>query len=90
MKSYKQVNKELLKDIFVYKASDRFEPGFSMVTHFIQRRIERNLTQAQLAKHVQTSQAAIARFESGMSNPTVQFLFRLARALDVRLEVRIS
>lgn len=90
MKSYKQVKKELLKDVRTYKIADKHEFGFSIVRHFIQRRIELNMTQTQLAKRIQTTQTVISRFESGTSNPTVRFLFKLAHALEAEIEIRIS
>lgn len=89
-KSYKQVKKELLKDARTFKFKNEKGPGFPLARKFIQRRIELKMTQSQLARAVHTSQAAISAFESGSSNPTIQFLFKLARALGVQMEIHLS
>ena len=52
-------------------------------------RIQRELTQSQLAEKVGTSQSSIARLENGSSDPTISYLRRVATALDARIELRI-
>lgn len=52
-------------------------------------RIMRGLTQTQLAELVGTKQPSVARLESGQSTPRLDFLQRLAAALDARLEIRL-
>jgi transcriptional regulator with XRE-family HTH domain len=51
-------------------------------------RIQRGLTQAQLAKMVGTRQPSIARLENGSSVPSLSFLERIAGALDAVIELR--
>lgn len=50
-------------------------------------RIQRGLTQAQLAEMVGTRQPSIARLENGISVPSLSFLDRIAKALDARIEL---
>src|SRR5260221_2414805 len=45
------------------------------------------LTQAELARRMGTTQASIARIESGGSVPTVEMLARLERAMGVSLRL---
>lgn len=52
-------------------------------------RIQRGLTQSQLAEKVGTSQSSIARLENGSSDPSLCYLRRVAAVLDVRIELRI-
>ncbi len=52
-------------------------------------RIQRGLTQAQLAEMVGTHQPSIARLENGSSVPSLSFLDRIAEALDARIELRV-
>lgn len=54
----------------------------------LRARVERGMTQAQIAKKMGTTQSSIARVESGKSHPTIPFMQRLADALDMKLEVR--
>ncbi len=53
-------------------------------------RERRGWTQARLADAAGMTQPAVARFEAGGTIPTLQVLERLARALDARLEVRLT
>ena len=52
-------------------------------------RIQRGLTQSQLAEMVGTHQPSIARLENGNSVPSLLFLERVATALDARIELHI-
>ncbi|SCG79254.1 helix-turn-helix domain-containing protein [Micromonospora humi] len=47
-------------------------------------------SQTQLARAAGMTQSAVARFEAGGTIPTLVILERLARALDMRLDVRFS
>ena len=52
-------------------------------------RIQRGITQSQLAEKVGTSQSSIARLENGSSDPTIAYLWRVVSALNARIELRI-
>lgn len=90
MKVYSQIKKQLLKDKTVRKAYDELEPEFSLVTLIIEQRIKRGLTQAELARRMGTKQSAIARLESGNTNPTIDFLEKVAKALDAKLKISLA
>ena len=78
-----------LKNPEFRKAYEELEDEYALATQIIRFRIDRNLTQAQLARLVGTSQPAIARLESGNHrNLTLSFIFRIAKALDLRAELR--
>ena len=49
-------------------------------------RKQKGMSQADLAKAIRCSQAAICKFESGKSNPSLETLARLAVALDCPLD----
>ena len=53
------------------------------------RRKERGLSQAELAKLVGTTQSAIARLESGGRPPRIDTLLRIANALDADLHIEL-
>jgi transcriptional regulator with XRE-family HTH domain len=46
------------------------------------------MTQKQLAEKMQTGQSAISRVERAMTTPSLSFLKRLAKALDMTLQVQ--
>jgi transcriptional regulator with XRE-family HTH domain len=55
-----------------------------------ERRKERGLSQAELARLVGTTQSAIARLESGGRPPRIDTLLRIANALECELIVELQ
>ena len=89
MKDYKTVKKQLLKDKQIKKAYEELGPQYLLIKQLIKQRLEKNLSQAELAKKIGTKQSAISRFESGNYNPTLSFLYKVADALEVTLRVTV-
>jgi transcriptional regulator with XRE-family HTH domain len=80
---------EQLKRPAFREAYDELEEEYELAKQIIRFRLGRNLTQAQLAKLAGTSQPAIARLESGNHrNLTLGFLAKVARALEMRPEMK--
>ncbi len=90
MKSFDQFKKEMLKDKDIRKAYNDLGPEFTLITAIIEKRLEKGMTQAELARKIGTKQSAIARLESGNYNPTVAMLEKVAKALGARLVVSIG
>ena len=86
--TWREHRKELLKDPKVFKAYQKLQPEFAIIEKIIRARIEEGITQKELAKRMRTKQSAISRLESGRANPSLNFLQRLAEALDSHLEIR--
>jgi DNA-binding XRE family transcriptional regulator len=84
--THAQVKAELLKDPAFRQAYEELEPAYQLT----RLRIQRGLTQQQLAERVGTTQSTIARLESGVGNPSINTLKRVAEALDGRLTVRVE
>lgn len=76
--------KEALKDPKFKAEYERQQPEFAL----IRARIEKGMTQEELAKKIGTKQSVISRFESGGANPSIAFLKRLAQALNSHLEIK--
>jgi DNA-binding XRE family transcriptional regulator len=55
----------------------------------LKKRLELNMSQADLAKKTGTKQSAISRLESGTYNPSVAFLRQIASALKSKLKIQI-
>ena len=62
---------------------ERLRPQFEFRKALIGARLAAGLTQRQLAEGMGTSQAAIARLESGTRLPTIDTLYRLAQILGI-------
>lgn len=80
----------MLKNRQVSRYYKELAPEFAIVRAIIKRRLQKELTQAQLAKKIGTKQSAVARLESGRYNPSLSFLRKVASALDAELKISIS
>ena len=61
----------------------------SIADQVVSRRRELELSQAELAELMATTQSAIARLESGGRPPRIDTLLRIANALDCELNVEL-
>lgn len=89
-KTYKQLRKELLKDKKIKQFYERFEPEFAVIEMIIRKRIEKGLSQKELAKKIGTKQSAISRLESGTYNPSISFLQKVVEGLDTKLKISLE
>lgn len=85
---HKNVKSLLLDDPELKAEYDLLEPAYEITREVIRLRIEKGLTQKQLAELVGTKQSAISRLENGSYNPSIEFLSKIAHALGK--EVKIS
>ena len=83
--THQELHNRLMKKPGFKKAYDDLELEFAIINALIDARAKRGMTQARLAKKVGTKQSAIARFESGRSNPTFAFVQKLSDALDLKI-----
>jgi len=79
-----------LKDPEFREEYEKLEPLYSLIKAEIKLRNEKRLSQKELAERMKTSQSAIARFERGDSNPTLEFVTRLAKALGTTLDLQLK
>lgn len=80
---------ELMKDPAFKQAYNDLEPEYQIVRSIIERRIQKGMTQAELARKAGTRQSAIARLESGTYNPSLRFLKKVAKALDAQVKISV-
>jgi len=71
----------------VYRA---MEPEFQVARQVIQLRLQRGLSQKELAAIVKTGQPNISRLEGGTTNPSLHFLQRVAEALGAEIEIKFK
>lgn len=90
MLDWKTHRKQLLRDPKVRRALKETELEFQIARSIIKARIDKGLTQAQLAKKVKTRQSVISRVESAKTVPSLSFLKRLAQALNISLQVQFK
>lgn len=90
MKSYRNFKKQALRDKELLKEYNKLAPEFAIADAVIGKRLEKGLTQAELAEKIGTKQSAISRLESGSYNPSIHFLEKVAKALNLNLVVSLS
>jgi len=88
-RNFDELEKELLADPEVKRLYDEMESEYQVISAVIGKRLEKKMSQKDLADRVGTKQSAISRLESGNSNPSIQFLDKVAKALDSQLQIKI-
>jgi len=78
---------EWRKDPRYRQAYQELEQEFSLAAAMILARARAGLTQEQLARRMRTTQAVVARLESGRVKPSTRTLERFAAATGTRLKI---
>jgi transcriptional regulator with XRE-family HTH domain len=71
-------------------ARKELQPFLDLANELLDLRLEKGWSQTELARRAGTRQANISRIESGVANPTLKSLQRLAQALDTELTVNLK
>jgi ribosome-binding protein aMBF1 (putative translation factor) len=85
-----ELHKKWSKNPEYISAYDKLKPEFEVARLLIEARTQAGLTQAQLAKRIQTTQSAVARFESGRIHPSTKTLQKIAQATGTRLKISLE
>lgn len=65
------------------------DADYSIIEALVRARQEANLSQADLARKIGTTQSAVARLESGNISPSISTLQRYAAATGTRLRLEL-
>jgi DNA-binding XRE family transcriptional regulator len=87
MNTYKKYKKEALKNPALKAAYDALEPEYKLANSLIRARLDKKLTQEQLATKAGVTQNTVTRLESGTTNPTVGTINRVAGVLGKELKL---
>lgn len=79
--------KEWMKDPDFRAEFDALEEEFALASALIRARGEAHMTQEEVAKAMGTTQAVVARLESGRVMPSTRTLQRFAKATGSRLRI---
>jgi transcriptional regulator with XRE-family HTH domain len=82
-----EVAKEWMKDPAFVAAYDALEDEFAVAAALIKARRDADMTQEQVARAMGTTQAVVARLESGRTLPSTRTLERFAKATRTRLRI---
>lgn len=88
--TFEDFKQKSLKNSQIKAEYDKLGPRFEVISQLIKARNKTGLTQSEVASRMGTKQSVLARFESGNTNPTLDFIQRLAKALNTTITLRIS
>ena len=81
---------EWRRDLAYVEAYEALEEEFTLADALIRARSEADMTQEQVAHAMGTTQAAVARLESGRAMPSTRTLRRFAEATGTRLRIQFA
>ncbi len=82
-------SRKCMRDPKFRRADAAIEVEFQIIHDILDKRIKKDMTQAELARKSGIGQATLSRLETGNYNPSIKFLQRVAKALDSELTVRM-
>ena len=88
--TFKQFKTKALKNKAVRDEYDTLGPEYAVVKTIISHRLKRGWSQTQLAEAIGSRQPVISRLERGAGNPSLHTLKRIAKALDLSLQVSMK
>lgn len=88
--SISELKSELSKNKKFVTAYEAQTTELQIAKQLIEARLKCNLTQAELAKKIDTGQAVISRLEGLGAKPSISLLGRLAKALDIQFRLTIG
>lgn len=88
--NWDEYEKKLLKKPGVRKALKESELEYEIARAIIEARLNRGLTQKELATALNTRQSVISRVENAKTTPSLAFLKRLADVLGYSLKVQLK
>jgi len=89
MDDFQKLLNEELKNPEFKQEWDNLELRYTIIKQLIKLRNAYNLSQTQLAKKIGTTQAVISRIENGTVNIGIDFLEKIARAFNKKVEFHI-
>ena len=87
MTKLKDLKKRWMEDAEFREAYAQADEEYALVEALVRARTAANLTQAELARRIGTTQSAVARLEGGRVSPSFATLRRYAEATGTRLTV---
>ena len=82
--------KKRLKDSAFKKAWEESEAEYQVSRALIAASINSKISQQQLAKKANTTQAVISRLENMTANPSVGLLQKIAQSLNLKLKIQFE
>ncbi|MBI3739786.1 MAG: helix-turn-helix transcriptional regulator [Chloroflexi bacterium] len=88
--NYKDYFQKLEGDLEYQKTERELKVILDLADDVLRLRMKKGWSQAELAQQAGTKQANISRLESGLSNPSINFLQKIAKALDTNISLKFE
>jgi len=87
---FETITEQLMMDEEFRLEYEKLKPRYEVISQFIEARNTQHMTQEELALRVGTQKSNISRFESGIDNPTRDFLVKVAKSMGKELHIKIK
>lgn len=87
---WEDFEKELFKKPGFKEVVEETRLEYEVARALIEARLQKGLTQAEIAKRMHTKQSVISRVENARTVPSLSFLKRLAHVLNASLQVQFK
>jgi ribosome-binding protein aMBF1 (putative translation factor) len=88
--TFKRFKTRVLKDPVIKAEYEALGPEYEVVKTIIKERVKRGWSQTELAEAIGSRQPVISRLEQGNGNPSLLTLQKIAKALDLSLQVSMK
>lgn len=88
--SFNQYFKNSLKDPEFKKLWEESSPKYQLSRQIIKKRLEKKMSQQDLAKKAHTTQAIVSRLENSTLNPSLELIERISTGLGSNLILSIK
>lgn len=85
--NWKELKKKLLENPAVKQAYDKLEPAYQLANSLIRARLDKKMTQQELAKQAGVTLNTIYRLESGTEDSKIETVSRVAKVLNKELRL---
>ena len=85
-----KLHEKWMKDPKYSYEYEKLGPEFEIARQIIDARIKRKISQEDLAKRMGTGQAVISRLENMNAKPSLSLIQRLADALELKVELKLT
>jgi len=82
--AFEDVKREALKNPKVRAEYDALSERYALIRRIVSARAQAGLTQQEIAERMGTTQSVIARLEGGKVSPSIDTLYKYAKAIGVR------
>jgi DNA-binding transcriptional regulator YiaG len=90
MTDYETFRKKLLSDPEVLREYEAHKAEFEVAMALIKARLAAKMTQLDVARRMHTSQAQVARLESGQHFPSMSSIHKYAQAVNRKINLSIN